>query len=96
MTIRKLQNALHSTFIGALLAFLLVTCHPAVAQSQSKASGKTAAKKDKAKAESCDGALDIVPAKAMSFVRKRRPSNPEQTKPTETKPEKQQPGESKS
>jgi hypothetical protein len=29
----------------------------------------------KAGQESCDGALDVVPAKALSFSRKRRPVN---------------------
>ena len=44
------------------------------------------AKKKKAKVESCDGAADIVPAKPMSFVRKRRPATKEQ--PAESKSDK--------
>lgn len=34
------------------------------------------AQQKKAGQESCDGALDVVPAKAMTFVRKRRPDKP--------------------
>jgi hypothetical protein len=36
-----------------------------------------AAKKTKAVNESCDGALNIVPTKSMTFVRKRRPAKSE-------------------
>jgi hypothetical protein len=36
-----------------------------------------AAQKTKAVNESCDGALNIVPTKSMSFARKRRPANSE-------------------
>jgi hypothetical protein len=36
----------------------------------------------KSKPESCDGALDIVPAKAMTFARKRRPSAVEPKTPS--------------
>jgi hypothetical protein len=41
--------------------------------AQSKSS--PADKKSKAAKESCDGALDIVPSKPMTFARKRRPSS---------------------
>jgi len=34
------------------------------------------AQQKKAGQESCDGALDVVPAKAMTFFRKRRPDKP--------------------
>jgi hypothetical protein len=71
MLIGKLRHALPAIFIGALL---FAAGQPASAQNQSQAAGKTAAKKGKATAESCAGALDLVPAKAMTFIRKRRPS----------------------
>jgi hypothetical protein len=61
-----------------------------IAQNQSPSTGKAAAKKSKAGAESCDGALDIVPVKAMTFVRKRRPANSELAPPADSKPEKRQ------
>jgi hypothetical protein len=44
------------------------------------------AKKTKAVNESCDGALNIVPTKSMTFARKRRPPNSEAKK--ESAPEK--------
>ncbi|HEX9003932.1 MAG TPA: hypothetical protein VGB07_28735 [Blastocatellia bacterium] len=51
------------------------------------------AKKSGASA-SCDGALDIVPSKAMSFVRKRRPAKTDgkqQSTPADSKSEQKQP-----
>jgi len=73
-------------FIGSLL---LALPHNMFAQNQSQSVGKTAAKKSKASAASCDGALDIVPVKSMTFTRKRRPSKPEarteQPNPTDAK-----------
>jgi hypothetical protein len=91
MLTRKLLSATGAIFIG----LLFVICQPAVAQNQSSPVGKASAKKSKANAEKCDGALDIVPAKAMTFIRKRRPSNAEQPRPAGATPEKQQSGESK-
>jgi hypothetical protein len=61
-----------------------------IAQNQSQPAGKAAVKKSKANAESCDGALDIVPVKAMTFVRKRRPANTEPAPPADSKSEKRQ------
>ncbi len=84
MLIRKLRSVLQSISIGLLL---FAVCQPAIAQNQSAGAGKTA-KQSKANADSCDGALDIVPVKAMTFTRKRRPSNSE-PKPAEAKSEKQ-------
>ncbi len=72
---------------------MFAMCQTAFAQNQTQAAGKTATKKGKASKESCDGALDIVPAKAMTFVRKRRPANSDQPKPAEAKSEKRQSGE---
>jgi hypothetical protein len=39
-----------------------------------------------AKQESCDGALDVVPSKSVTFQRKRRPANAPQTQATSTHP----------
>ncbi|MGE0883491.1 MAG: hypothetical protein AB7P14_08110 [Blastocatellales bacterium] len=47
------------------LAALPVMAQKKAAPPEKKTGGATV---------SCDGALDIVPAKAMSFVRKRRPA----------------------
>jgi len=87
MLIQKLRSALCAIFAGSLL---LALCQNAIAQTQPQAAGKTAAKKNKTEAESCDGALDIVPVKSMTFTRKRRPSKAEESKPAETKSENQQ------
>ncbi len=87
MLIRKLRNALQAIFLGVLLSAL---CQMVIAQNQSPSAGKAATKKSKAGAESCDGALDIVPVKAMTFVRKRRPANSEPATPADLKPEKRQ------
>jgi hypothetical protein len=58
-----------------------------------------AAKKTKAVNESCDGALNIVPTKSMTFARKRRPANsqakqePAPAKDRESKPVERRPGD---
>jgi len=58
--------------VAALAAAL---CLPAIAQGQSQSSAQPAGQTKKSGASvSCDGALDIVPTKSMSFVRKRRPN----------------------
>ena len=49
---------------------------------------KAGQKKAKSSAESCDGALDIVPVKSMSFSRKRRPTKSESTVSADAKPDK--------
>ncbi len=67
--------------VGSLPSF---SGQDADAQSQSQPATKTT-KKSKAGAESCDGALDIVPVKSMSFTRKRRPAKTEQPKSAEAK-----------
>ncbi|MGE3440183.1 MAG: hypothetical protein AB7O81_31505 [Blastocatellales bacterium] len=87
MFTQKLRGVLHAIFAGSLL---LALCQNAIAQNQSQAAGKTSAKKTASSAESCDGALDIVPVKSMTFTRKRRPSKAEQPKPADTKSENQQ------
>ncbi len=44
--------------------------------------------KSKSGQESCDGALDIVPSKSATFIRKRRPGNQKPPHKSETKSEK--------
>jgi hypothetical protein len=86
MSTQKLRGALHAIFIGSLL---LALCPTATAQNQSQPAGKSGAKKTASAGESCDGALDIVPVKSMTFARKRRPSRAVEPKP-DAKPENQQ------
>jgi hypothetical protein len=54
-----------------LLLITILVGSDITAQSKSAPSDK----KSKAAKESCDGALDVVPSKPMTFARKRRPSN---------------------
>jgi hypothetical protein len=86
----KFLNLTRSVLVLPLLIFLCLT---PFAQNQSS----SGTKKTKAN-DSCDGALDLVPGKPMTFTRKRRPSQSEtkqQSTPdskeskTDTKPEKQ-------
>ncbi len=75
---KLVQTALTGVFIAALSL-------SGAAQSPAKKSGASA---------SCDGALDIVPGKAMTFARKRRPAKPEGKQPAtpaNSKPEPKQP-----
>ena len=74
MSIRKSQNVLLATIIGSLL---LALPQGPFAQDQAQSSGKPSVKKSKPSADSCDGALDIVPGKAMTFTRKRRSTKAE-------------------
>ena len=62
------------------LFFASLTC---VAQSTAPAPTS----KSKSGQESCDGALDIVPSKSATFIRKRRPSNRKPTHKPEAKSE---------
>ncbi|MFN0112337.1 MAG: hypothetical protein ACKVZH_26040 [Blastocatellia bacterium] len=73
-----------------LLAFVLSLLTLVSAQKQ-----PTPAPKKSGASASCDGALDIVPTKAVSFVRKRRPGkdttdatkdSAKQSAPAESKP----------
>jgi hypothetical protein len=68
-----------STFARAVLLLLIIATLslPAVAQKQTSSSAKSS----KSVNESCDGALDIVPSKPVTFVRKRRPSKSEVKQP---------------
>jgi hypothetical protein len=82
-----MSNALRAILVAALLAII---CCASLAQNKSSATGKAAAKKGKTSSESCDGALDIVPVKAVTFVRKRRPASSDPLKPAGANPEKRQ------
>jgi hypothetical protein len=89
MLIRKLSNVSRALLMSSLLC---VSPYGAFAQERKQPADPVqaptqtgAAKKSKAGADSCDGALDIVPGKAATFTRKRRPTKPE-AKP-EAKPE---------
>jgi hypothetical protein len=74
MMIRKSLEVLRAMFIGSLL---FASPYGAFAQDQKQPAEKPPAKKSKAGADSCDGALDIVPGKPATFTRKRRPSKSE-------------------
>lgn len=60
-----------SILIRSVVFLLLIFsfCPPAPAQNQKPSDDK----KSKTANESCDGALEIVPVKSMTFARKRRP-----------------------
>jgi hypothetical protein len=65
---------------SARLVFCFVFClllAPIPAPTLGQGASST---KGKGKAQSCDGAADIVPAKPSSFVRKRRPAPKPQSK----------------
>jgi hypothetical protein len=74
MLIRKLRNVSRAMIIGALL---LALPYSAYAQEQKQPAEPPPAKKSKSSADTCDGALDIVPGKASTFTRKRRPTKSE-------------------
>lgn len=67
--------------LSLCLVGILLISGPAAGAAQSEGPKKP-------KAESCDGAADIVPAKAVSFARKRRPTP--KTQPADSKPAKTQ------
>jgi hypothetical protein len=78
-------------FSKVFLAVLIIAVVSLSAMAQHPPS--STAKKSGASA-SCDGALDIVPSKAMSFVRKRRPAKTDgkqQSTPADSKSEQKQP-----
>jgi hypothetical protein len=74
MLIRKSRDVLRAMYISSLLFALP---YGAFAQDQKQPAEKPPAKKSKAGADSCDGAIDIVPGKPATFTRKRRPSKSE-------------------
>ncbi len=73
------------------VVFVCAFCLSAVAQKQAQPAAQASTQTKKSGASiTCDGALDIVPAKAMSFVRKRRPNKTDgkqQTPPADAKPQ---------
>lgn len=71
-------------FLSLFLCLALLTGFGTAGQVQAQSTSGN--KKNNTKAESCDGAADIVPAKPMSFVRKRRPAQKENA--TDAKTEK--------
>jgi len=76
-----MQRLLKVIWIGIALAATLLPATQAGAQEQSK----TESKKPKAGQEAqYDGALEIVPQKEMTFMRKRRPSRPTSSAPIAT------------
>jgi hypothetical protein len=96
----------------SLLSLLLSITLSIPALSQSGQSGQSeqkrgkgekeqpsVAQKSKAVNESCDGALNIVPTKSMTFARKRRPPNseakkePAPEKDRDSKPAERRPGD---
>jgi hypothetical protein len=73
LKVATMQRLLQVIRIGLALAVTSLPATYAVAQDQAK----TEPKKAKAGQEAqCDGALEIVPQKEMTFTRKRRPSRP--------------------
>jgi hypothetical protein len=82
MLIQKLPDVSRAVFIGSLL---FAFGHGAFAQDQAQPAGNPPAKKSKSRSDSCDGALDIVPVKSMTFTRKRRPPKAEQPNPVDSK-----------
>src|ERR1051325_8319435 len=77
---------LRTTFLCLMLT---VACVPAFAQqaadktaskttsqTTSQTPASTSSKTKSSKETTCDGALEIVPRKQVSFVRKRRPADP--------------------
>lgn len=95
----------HFAFLRTMfLCFMLtVACVPAFAQqatdktaskttnqTASQAPANTSSKTKGGKETTCDGALEIVPRKQVSFVRKRRPADapPATTTPADAKPAK--------
>jgi hypothetical protein len=84
--IEKFSQLARVLFISASMALL---CGATFAQKPSAPTTKSTV------STSCDGALDIVPSKAMTFTRKRRASNTSKPTPTDAKPDKKQPGAEK-
>ena len=82
------------------VVFAGVLCLSAIAQNQAQPAAQSSTQTKKSGASiTCDGALDIVPAKAMSFVRKRRPNKTDgkqQTPPADSKPQAKPASNSKS
>ena len=87
----KIYAGIRIFTLTTAISVLLV--QPGYAQSGTKPANNGAT----ASNQSCDGALDIVPSKTMSFVRKRRPGKSPATpaaEPTQKKTSKRQTEES--
>jgi len=85
------------------VVFAAVLFVSAFAQNQFQSTAQPSAQTKKGGASvSCDGALDIVPTKAMSFVRKRRQNKTDgkqqtpSSAPADSKPQPKPPSTSKS
>jgi hypothetical protein len=81
----------HRASVIFLLSVLILSSLTSFAQNRSTPGDK----QNRAANESCDGALDIVPSKPMTFARKRRPSGKEskQQPAPDAKSEKRKPGD---
>lgn len=84
--IENFSHRARALFITLCVALL---CSAVLAQPQKAATGKSAV------STSCDGALDIVPSKPMTFARKRRPTNAGKPAPADSKTDKKPSGEEK-
>jgi hypothetical protein len=94
------KKLLSLAYVGLLLS--LTISLPAAGQKKEKGEKEqppVAARKTKAVNESCDGALNIVPTKSMTFARKRKPPNseakkePAPEKDRDSKPAERRPGD---
>ena len=98
---RTRGTLLRTIFLGMMLfgLMLMMTGLPVLAQQTAdqanKSSQPTTSRPKAGKESSCDGALDIVPRKQVSFVRKRRPDQTPSTPgtPTDAKSDKKSSGE---
>ena len=81
-----LFRILSAVILAVMLGILATAQNQSPAQSAAQSSAQT---KKSSASTSCDGALDIVPTKAMSFVRKRRPNKTDgkQAAPADSKPQ---------
>jgi hypothetical protein len=72
-----------SILIRFILSITLIISISNLGMAQKGSSAAPPAPKKKASnvGETCDGALDIVPAKSMTFVRKRRPNKNDKKQP---------------
>lgn len=68
--------------LACVLAMLAANC-----LGQAQTARPAAPAKPKTGQETCDGALDIVPGKSATFMRKRRVPGKKSTSKTELKPE---------
>jgi hypothetical protein len=97
---KKLLTLAHASLLLSITLSL-----PALSQTGQKGEkgekeqSSVASQKTKAVNESCDGALNIVPTKSMTFARKRRPARseakqePAPEKVRESKPVERPPGD---